>query len=401
MKTTIIKEKISDAAEMIARGELVAVPTETVYGLAGNGLCEKAVEQIYEVKGRPQIKPLSLMVPDSLAMDEYCENVPKAAKCLADKFWPGPLTIVLKSKPCIPDIVRAGGETVGLRCPDHPMTLELMKKVKLPLAAPSANPSGEPSPKTAGEVLGYFDGEISGVIDGGVCSLGTESTIIDMSRTPYRILRSGALSEREIKSALASQLKLIGITGGTGCGKTTALNALSRLGVLVIDCDEVYHRLLSENDELLSELRISFPAAFEGGFDRKKLGGIVFGDAEGLSKLNEITHRYVMLEIKRLLGEYAMAGGKTAALDAVALIESGLAESCDITVGVISERSSRTERIMKRDGISREYAEMRINAQKPDEFYIQNCDHVLRNDGTESEFTEKCLNFFKGVSENE
>ena len=123
MKTEIITEKLSHAAKLIKDGELVAVPTETVYGLAGNGLDATAVEKIYEIKGRPEVKPLSLMVSGKTAMSKYCEAVPKQAKRLAEKFWPGPLTIVLKAKDIVPDIVRAGGETVALRCPDHPMTL--------------------------------------------------------------------------------------------------------------------------------------------------------------------------------------------------------------------------------------------------------------------------------------
>ena len=138
--TKLITENISAAADIIKSGGLVAVPTETVYGLAGNGLDVAAVERIYEVKGRPAVKPLALMVPGKGAMELYCENIPEAAFALADRFWPGPLTIVLKAKDIVPDIVRAGGETVGLRCPDHPMTLELLEKSGLPFAAPSANP---------------------------------------------------------------------------------------------------------------------------------------------------------------------------------------------------------------------------------------------------------------------
>ena len=213
-------------------GGLVAVPTETVYGLAGNGLDEKAVAEIYEVKGRPEVKPLSLMVHDAASMERYCENVPPQAYTLAKKFWPGPLTIVMKAKPCVPEIVRAGGETVGLRCPDHPLTLELLEKSGVPFAAPSANPSGEPSPKNADSVLKYFDGKIDAVLDGGECGIGCESTLIDLSRTPYRILRQGALPADEIADAFVDSMKIIGITGGTGCGKTTALNELERRGAL-------------------------------------------------------------------------------------------------------------------------------------------------------------------------
>lgn len=218
METKIIKDKISEAAKLIAAGELVGVPTETVYGLAGNGLDAEAVEKIYEVKGRPAVKPLALMVPGVSAMTKYCENVPQQAKTLARKYWPGPLTIVLPAKDIVPEIVRAGGNTVGLRCPDHPLTQALLKKAKLPFAAPSANPSGEPSPQNAETVMRYFDGKIAAVIDGGECGIGRESTLIDMSATPYRILRQGALSESDIRKTLAEELTVIGITGGTGCG---------------------------------------------------------------------------------------------------------------------------------------------------------------------------------------
>ena len=174
MRTEIITDRVGRAAEILRAGGLVAVPTETVYGLAGNGLDERAVREIYAVKGRPAVKALSLMVPDAAAMERWCEDVPPAAAWLAARFWPGPLTIVLRSGPLVPVIVRAGGATVALRCPDHPLTLALLREAGVPLAAPSANPSGAPSPKTAEEVLAYFDGRIPAVLDGGACGIGTE-----------------------------------------------------------------------------------------------------------------------------------------------------------------------------------------------------------------------------------
>ena len=205
METIIIKDELTEAAEILRRGGLVGVPTETVYGLAGNGLDAEAVRRIYEVKGRPERKPLALMVPDAEAMPLYCRDVPAAAKELARRFWPGPLSIVLKADTeLVPDIVRAGGDTVSLRCPDHPLTLEALRLAGLPFAAPSANPSGQPSPKTAQEVYAYFSGQIEAVIDGGPCGLGRESTILDMSGTPYRILRQGALPAEAVADALAA-----------------------------------------------------------------------------------------------------------------------------------------------------------------------------------------------------
>ena len=398
METKIFHSAADEAAEIIKKGGLVAVPTETVYGLAGNGLDEEAVKQIYEVKGRPQVKPLSLMVPGAEAMDRYCEDVPQGARLLAERFWPGPLTIVLKAKDFIPSIVLAGGDTVGLRCPDHPMTLELLKKAGVPFAAPSANPSGEESPKTAQKVWDYFSGRIEGIIDGGECGIGRESTIISMAQKPYRILRQGALAEKEIASALTEGLTILGITGGTGCGKTTALRTLEELGALIIDCDAVYHGLLIENKEMLAEIDSAFPGVVTGGvLDRKALGAVVFSDAEALARLNGITHSYVGREIDRLLESWAMSGGRLAAIDAIELFGGNLARRCKATFAVLADRDKRIERIMARDGITREYAALRVDAQKPDSYFEEKCDYILKNNSTEEEFREKCRSKFLEV----
>lgn len=398
METKIFHSAADEAAEIIKKGGLVAVPTETVYGLAGNGLDEEAVKQIYEVKGRPQVKPLSLMVHGAEAMEQYCEDVPEGARLLAERFWPGPLTIVLKAKDNIPPIVLAGGDTVGLRCPDHPMTLALLEKAGVPFAAPSANPSGEESPKNARQVQDYFDGRIEGIINGGECGIGRESTIISMAQKPYQILRQGALSEKNIASALAEGLTILGITGGTGCGKTTALRVLEELGALIIDCDAVYHELLIENKEMLMEIDRAFPGVVSGGvLNRKALGAVVFSDAEALARLNGITHRYVGLEIDRLLESWAMSGGRLAAIDAIELFGGNLARRCKATFAVLADRDKRIERIMARDGITREYAALRVDAQKPDSYFEEKCDYILKNNSTEEEFREKCRSKFLEV----
>ena len=181
METKVYRGSIGEAPEILKKGGLVAVPTETVYGLAANGLDASAVEKVYEVKGRPAVKPLSLMIPSPEAMDDYAHTVPHAAHVLAERFWPGPLTIVLPARENIPPIVLSGGKTVGLRCPDNDLTLAALKASGVPFAAPSANLSGGPSPKTAQEVLNVFDGRIDAVIDGGPCTLGRESTILEMT----------------------------------------------------------------------------------------------------------------------------------------------------------------------------------------------------------------------------
>ena len=402
METKIIgKDELGEAASLIASGELVAVPTETVYGLACNGLDAAAVEQVYEVKGRPEVKPLALMIHKGAAVTKYCENVPKQARVLMDKFWPGPLTIVLKSKDIVPDIVRAGGDTVALRCPAHPMTQAMLKKAKLPFAAPSANPSGSKSPVNAQEVFDYFDGKIAAIVDGGQCGIGRESTIIDMSAAPYKILRQGALPETDIASELAERLKVVGITGGTGCGKTTALRELEALGALIIDCDALYHEMLKTNTRMLADIERSFPGTVtDGVLDRKALGATVFSNEAALEDLNAITHHYIGLEVNKKLADWAMQGGKIAAIDAIALIESGLGEKCCAVVGIVAEKATRIERIMKRDGISYEYAMMRVNAQYPNEYFEQKCEYVLHNDGSADRFRKECKNLFKEVLKN-
>jgi L-threonylcarbamoyladenylate synthase len=401
MKTEVFTNDLAGAAEILKNGGLVAVPTETVYGLAANGLDAAAVERIYEVKGRPAVKPLSLMVPGAESMEEYCREVPPQARTLAARFWPGPLTIVLRAKDTIPPVVLAGGDTVGLRCPDHPKTLELLRLAGLPFAAPSANPSGEESPKDADKVMEYFDGVIEGVVDGDRCGLGRESTLISLAEKPFRILRRGALGEEDIADALADGLTVIGITGPSGSGKTTALNVLREFGACVIDCDALYHELLEDDRELVAALAERFPAAYrDGKIERCALAAQVFADPGELAALNAIAHRFVRKEVERRLRDWAMEGGSLAAIDAIELIEGGLGERCDLVLGVLADRETRIRRIMRRDNLSFERAEARVTAQKGDIYFVEKCDHVLYNNGDEDQFTNTCREYFKEVLKN-
>ena len=401
MKTEIFTNDLAGAAEIIRGGGLVAVPTETVYGLAGNGLDAAAVEKIYEVKGRPAVKPLSLMVAGAERMEDFCLEVPPQARTLASRFWPGPLTIVLRARDTIPPVVLAGGDTVGLRCPDHPKTLELLELTGLPFAAPSANPSGEESPKDADKVLAYFDGKIEGVVDGGRCGLGRESTLISLAEKPFRILRRGALGEEEIADALVGGMTVVGITGPSGSGKTTALGVLRELGALVIDCDALYRELLERDDTLVAALAERFPAACVGGqIDRRALAAQVFADPAELEALNAIAHRFVREEVARRLRDWAMAGGELAAVDAIELIAGGLGARCDLVLGVLAEREARIARIMRRDGLDRERAAARIDAQKGEEYFREHCDHILYNNGDEDQFYRACKEYFTEVLKN-
>ena len=398
MKTLRITDNIEKAAAILRSGGLVAVPTETVYGLAGNALDTDAVQRIYEVKGRPEVKALSVMVPDESAIDRWCVGAPRAARALAERFWPGPLTLILRSSPEIPALTRAGGETVGLRCPDHALTLALLRASDLPLAAPSANPSGAPSPKTAEEVLAYFDGQIDAVLCGGACGIGRESTILDLSAPPYRILRQGALAEEEVTAALRECVFTVGITGGTGCGKTTALNVLRSRGALILDCDEIYHELTETSDEMRDELIARFGPVYDGNvLDRKALGAIVFNDPAALLDLNGITHKYVAQELDRRLTEHAMNGGTLAAIDAIGLLDIGHSRKTAFNVAVTAPTEARIERLMRREGITRDYALQRIRAQKSNEYFSEHCDYTLENNGSFAEFEQKCEEFFTEV----
>jgi len=191
-------------------------------------------------------------------------------------------------------------------------------------------------------------------------------------------------------------VKIIGVTGTTGAGKTTALGVLQEMGALVIDCDAVYHGLLRTDKEMRRELEARFGDLGEGEVDRKKLGKAVFGNPEALSDLSRITHRYVRREVHRLLAEHRGKGGTFAAVDAIALLESGLGDDCDHTLAVTASSEVRAKRIMERENISYEYAMLRINAQKPDEWFRQNCDWTLENDCPDADaFRQKCREFLK------
>ncbi|MBQ7737953.1 MAG: threonylcarbamoyl-AMP synthase [Oscillospiraceae bacterium] len=404
MKTLVIRSEneLSRAAELLRQGQLAAVPTETVYGLCADGTNAGAVAALYEIKGRPEVKPLSLMIPSANAMGLYAREVGGAARLLAESFWPGPLTIVLPARTDrIPSIVRAGKDTIGLRCPDHPMTLALLRLAGVPLAGPSANPSGLPSAVNAEQVLTYFDGAIAAVVDGGECGFGEASTIVDLSAVPYRILRRGALAEDAIGAVLARSVKCIGLTGTTGSGKTTVLRYLESRGALGLDCDEIYHELLESSEPLLTELRSAFPAAFSGdALDRKALGGIVFADPEALRRLGSITRDHVIREVEKRLEAFAWQGGQVAVIDAIGLVESGLASRCCRTAAVTADPALRLRRIMAREGIDEDYARKRIAAQQDESFYREHCDILLRNDGTREELLLQCAALFNELFED-
>ena len=187
---------------------------------------------------------------------------------------------------------------------------------------------------------------------------------------------------------------IIGITGGTGCGKTTLLTQIQQRGGLVLDCDAIYHELLTRDDGLLNAIGARFPGVVEdGSLQRKRLGAIVFADPRALEDLNAITHGAVKAEVLRRL-ETAPA---LAAIDAIALFEGGLAALCDVTAAVTAPEEARIQRLMARDGISKEYAKSRIRAQHGEEWFAERCDTVLRNDGSKADFEGKCRDYLDGL----
>ncbi len=184
---------LREAAAVLAGGGLVAFPTETFYGLGANAREPEAVRRVFEVKGRPEAKPVLVLV-DSIEMAEsLVEGIPSQARALMERHWPGPLTLVLRARPSVPAEVTAGTGTVGIRMPAHPVALALVRAAARPVTAPSANPSGEAPPTTAAGVLRAFEGKIEMVLDGGKTAGGPPSTVADATVDPPRILRAGAV----------------------------------------------------------------------------------------------------------------------------------------------------------------------------------------------------------------
>lgn len=203
MKTLMLAPAEAErAAGIIRSGGLVGIPTETVYGLGANGLDPEAVAGIFRAKGRPQDNPLILHIPEASWLGRYCREIPLAAYKLAERFWPGPLTMVLRRRPLVPDEVTAGLDTVGMRCPAHSVCRAIIQAAGVPVAAPSGNTSGRPSPTTAGHIREDMDGKIDAIVDGGPCSVGVESTIIDLTCTPPRLLRPGGITLEQLEEIL-------------------------------------------------------------------------------------------------------------------------------------------------------------------------------------------------------
>jgi len=213
MKTPVIniennrvdEKKLKKTAEVLTKGGLVIVPTETVYGIVVNSLNDLAVKRLYEIKKRPLNKPFTIIVERKERIEEFSQNIPRSAYKLIDKFWPGPLTIILRNE----------NKTVGLRMPDHPFLLKLMEEVHFPLYCPSANISEKRPPRNLEEALKDLDGYVDLAIDGGPTSIGIESTIVDLTQEEFSILREGAIPKEKIKEVIDKKIVLFVCTGNS------------------------------------------------------------------------------------------------------------------------------------------------------------------------------------------
>ena len=212
-RLTTAPEDLAVAASIIRAGGLVGLPTETVYGLGANGLDPQAVKKIFLAKGRPQDNPLILHICEPAQLEDLCHDIPSSAWLLAERFWPGPLTMVLPVRALVPKTTTAGLDTVAVRCPASAATREIIRLAGVPIAAPSANLSGKPSTTTAQHVLHDMDGKIEAVVDGGPCRVGVESTIVDLTGQTARLLRPGGVTPEQLRALLGELIVDPAVTG--------------------------------------------------------------------------------------------------------------------------------------------------------------------------------------------
>ena len=202
----IDKNEIKRQAKLLSEGKTVIFPTETVYGLGANALDEDAVKKIYEAKGRPSDNPLIVHIYDKEEVYNLAENINEKAKTILDKFWPGPITIILNKKDIVPYRTSGGLETVAIRMPSHLIAREIIKEAGVPIAAPSANISGRPSPTKADHVYEEMNGRVSGIVLGGDCNFGLESTVLDVTTENPMILRPGSITKEDLEKVIGEVL---------------------------------------------------------------------------------------------------------------------------------------------------------------------------------------------------
>ena len=513
------RESLETAAQILREGGLVAIPTETVYGLAANALDSDAVRRIYEAKGRPSDNPLIVHIAEVEDARALATEFPLAAQTLAEAFWPGPLTMILPKSGLVPDQTSGGLSTVAIRMPSHPVARELIRLCGLPLAAPSANLSGYPSPTTAQHCIRDLNGRVEGIIVGEDCGVGVESTVISLVGERPRILRPGAITPEMISQALGEEVELdpavtqelksgavaaspgmkykhyspradvilvegswdffqryveenagersaamvfdgeacrlelpaleygpredsaaqareifsalrrmddmaeqevfvrcpsregvglavynrliraagfdlvrqkalvLGLTGQTGAGKSTLSRYFADMGFGVVDADQISRLVTQPGSEALLQIASCFGPGMltpDGGLDRRKMGALVFSDPAELKALTDLLNPFILEETRRQI-ELASDGHDYVLLDAPTLLESGGEVFCSQVAVVTAPAPLRLERIMLRDGLDEYAARQRMEAQPPEQFYLERGDYHLVNDGGEAQ----------------
>ena len=241
-----IGKDIEKSAALLASGQLVAIPTETVYGLAGNALDEEAVLRIFKSKNRPSFDPLIVHLASFDQLPEYVESIPEELKALAETFWPGPLTLLLPKRAIIPDLVTSGLDKVGIRVPKHPLTRSLLKLLNFPLAAPSANPFGYISPTNAVHVQQQLGEKLTYILDGGPCDIGLESTIVGMEQGQVIIYRLGGISVDSIENIVGKVLILPQSSSNPQSPGMLKSHYAPRKPIVLGDLDELMQQYLTE-----------------------------------------------------------------------------------------------------------------------------------------------------------
>ena len=515
MQTKILSTSEYDialAGEIIARGGLVAFPTETVYGLGANALDDEAVKSIYAAKGRPSDNPLIVHVSDKADIAPLVKEITPKAQALIDEFFPAPLTIILPKSEKIGNVVSGGLDTVAVRIPENETARRLIKAAGCPVAAPSANTSGLPSPTKAKYVIDDMSGKIDAIIDGGDCAFGVESTVITLAAETPTILRPGAVTQEMIEQVIGrvdvaravlegmkndevaaspgmkykhyapkarviivdadktayenfvnsqkdafalcfegdnitipkvtfgrenddlSQARelfdalrqldemgakkvyariphttgvgmavynrliraaafniidlkkpfFIGLTGQTGAGKGYVGKYLADLGFHIINSDHIVKKIYDNNSELLQQLAEEFgnDIVVNGALDRKRLAELAFSSRESTDRLNKIVHPAVIALCEKEAKPLTV-------LDAPQLFEANAQSKCYKIISVIAPYETRLKRIMQRDHITKEQADLRIHAQLDEQYYINHSDFVIYNNGENIEIQIK------------
>jgi len=524
-------EGIEQAASLLRQGQLVAIPTETVYGLAANALDPQAVASIFAAKERPMDNPLIVHIADLHDWEPLVTSIPDAAWRLAQTYWPGPLTIILPAADGIPDEVRGGLSTVAVRFPAHPVAQAIILHAGCPLAAPSANRSGAPSPTTAARVTEDMQGRIAAVVDGGESAVGVESTVIDMSCEPPRLLRPGGITPAMLEEVLGpiiidpavtnalesgavaaspgmkykhyaprahiqlvkgsseqyvryvnehaaqgvaalcfeeelpllqveaisyghrddpleqahrlfdalrqlddrgavtvyaacpvphgvglavynrliraagfdtvNRIHVIGLTGPTGSGKSTVCDTWRKAGAVIIDADQAARQVTEPGSPTLQLLADAFGKdilADDGTLIRAELARRAFADPQHTALLNSITHPAIVKVIRQRLERAAEEGHHTVVIDAPLLYEAGADALCHHIVAVTAPVDKRMGRIMQRDQLTAEAAQLRIQAQPDDTFYCRDGVTVLRNDADEEALRQRALQIWNEIN---